>query len=95
MSAPRSDAPGSDGAATVARLLVPGLRAKARGIVFLMALALVAFVWLAADAGRPVWLVTLIGFFGVILIGMFMALVWFWLHVFGARGRKEPDNARE
>ncbi|HRK67420.1 MAG TPA: hypothetical protein PKY73_07705 [Hyphomonas sp.] len=80
-------------AAAIAEVIIRTLKAKLRIAVVLMALALVTFVWFAADAGRPVWLVTLIGFFGVILIGMFIALVAFWLHVFRNASRRNAGNA--
>ena len=72
----------------IARHIVAVLRAKARFVLIMIALAVVMFVYFAADAGRPVWLVALIGFFGAILIALFVALVWFWLRFFSHFGRK-------
>ena len=89
------DDPADPAAAAIAATIVATLRAKLRMSVILMAVALVTFVWFAADAGRPVWLVTLIGFFGVILIGMFIALAAFWLHVLRQSNRRNAGNAAD
>lgn len=72
----------------VAGLVLGAIRAKARFVAILLALAVGTFVYFAADADRPVWLVTLIGFLGAILIAFFVALVWFWLRFFSHFRRK-------
>lgn len=95
MTQPPSSPDENTPAAAAVRLAVSALRAKLRLVFVFMALAVAAFVIAAADAGRPAWLVALIGFFGVILIAMFIALAWFWLHVFRAMGRRNTSDARD
>ena len=60
-------------------LLQKGLRAKRRFVAIMLGLATVTFVWIARDQGAPLWLVALIGFFGAVLICLFIALIWFWM----------------
>lgn len=55
------------------------LRARVRAIIGLLAVSVLVFVWLAEGAGHPVWLLSLIGLFGAILLAFAIALVWFWL----------------
>lgn len=71
------------------------VRAKARFVAFGMALAVGMFVYVAADSGVPLWLVTIIGVFGAILIAFFIALVWFWLRFLSPSARKDASNARD
>jgi apolipoprotein N-acyltransferase len=63
----------------LADMLHGAIRAKARFVAFAMAIAVSTFVWLARDAGQPLWLVIVIGVLGAVLIAFFVALVWFWL----------------
>jgi len=72
----------------LAAMVLGAIRARARLVAVLMALSVGTFVYLVADAGRPIWLVALIGIFGVVLIAFFIALVWFWLRFFSHSGRK-------
>lgn len=65
--------------AELARMLEGAAKAKARFVAFGMAVAVGTFVWLAKDAGQPLWLVATIGVLGSVLIVFFIALVWFWL----------------
>lgn len=65
--------------AALVEMLHGVVRAKARVLVFFLALAVLTFVWFAKSAGHPVWLVALIGILGAVLIGFAIALVWFWL----------------
>ena len=74
--------------AEIARRIIAALRAQARVTLIMIALAVLTFVFFAADAGRPAWLVAIIGLFGAILIAFFVALVWFWLRFFSHFGRK-------
>lgn len=96
MTEPDRSEPGrTDGAVTDAAvaLAVSALKAKARLLVVLMAIAFATFVAFAVDASRPLWLVAMIGFFGVILIGLFVALVAFWLHVMRTTADRTNRNA--
>lgn len=65
--------------AELVSLLQAGLRAKARLLALFLGLAVLTFVWMAKDQGAPVWLIALIGFFGALLIALFIAIIWFWL----------------
>lgn len=78
----------------LAGMVQGAIRAKARFVAFGMAVAVGTFVYMAADAGRPTWLVALIGVLGAVLILFFVALVWFWLRFFSHFGRKN-DHARD
>ena len=71
------------------------VRAKARFVAVAMALAVGVFVYAAADSGVPLWLVTVIGVFGAILIAFFIALVWFWLRFLSPSARKDASDARD
>ena len=78
----------------LAAMVAGAIRAKARVVALAMALAVGCFVWAAADSGQPMWLIVVIGGLGVVLIGFFVALVWFWLRFFSHFGRKN-DHARD
>jgi len=92
MSDPDDTQPPVD--AALAGMVMGAIRAKARFVAFVMAMAVGTFVWFAVDAGQPLWLVFIIGLFGAILIFFFVALVWFWLRFFSHFGRKN-DHARD
>lgn len=80
--------------AALAAMVSSAIRAKARVVALFMALSVGTFVWFAADAGQPLWLVFIIGLFGAILIFFLIALVWFWLRFFSHFGRNN-DHARD
>lgn len=63
----------------LAAMLARAVRAKVRSVAFFMAIAVAAFVWMAKDAGQPLWLVVVIAVLGTVLILLFVALAWFWL----------------
>ena len=69
------------------------IRAKARFVALAMALAVGMFVYAASDTGQPMWLIVLIGVLGSVLIGFFIALVWFWLRFFSHFGPAKPGHA--
>ena len=92
MTAPSGDDPPID--PELAAMVAGAFRAKARIAAIVMALSVGAFVYAASDTGQPMWLIVLIGFFGTVLIGLFIALVWFWLRFISHFGRKN-DHARD